>query len=327
VGIKGCLETLRAIPLIKNQLGVKTILGISNVSHGMPERSRLNALYFKLALSYGLDAAIVDVTDRGIRQALAEFRRTPDREKFLRQFKAEVERQKRLGKGAEKKSETKIKAIRFSGYPDVRAAVIDGDLEAVVILVKQALDQKISPQKIIDSGLLPGMEVVGKKFASKEYYLPQVIESAEAMKKGFELCKEKIPAGKIKAVGKVALATVKGDIHDIGKNIVKMLLENYGFKVIDMGKDVSPEKIVAVARREKPSVIALSALLTTTMVEMGVVKEELDKAKLDIPLLVGGAVVTQGYADRIGAAYSMDAVGAVALAKKIIKASKRSGSL
>ena len=138
-----------------------------------------------------------------------------------------------------------------------------------------------------------------------------MIESAEAMTRGFQLCKEKIPQDQIKTVGKVLLATVKGDIHDIGKNIVKMMLENHGFAVIDLGKDVPPEAIIAAAKKEKPNVIALSALLTTTMVEMGIVKEDLDKAKLNIPLLVGGAVVTKGYADRIGAVYSLDAVGAV----------------
>jgi 5-methyltetrahydrofolate--homocysteine methyltransferase len=167
------------------------------------------------------------------------------------------------------------------------------------------------------------MELVGRKFNKKEYFLPQVIESAEAMTRGFELCKEKIPKDQIKIVGKVLLATVKGDIHDIGKNIVKMMLENHGFAVIDLGKDVPPEKIIAAAKKEKPNVIALSALLTTTMVEMGVVKDELDQAGLAIPLLVGGAVVTKGYADRIGAVYSLDAVGAVELAKKIMKTARK----
>jgi 5-methyltetrahydrofolate--homocysteine methyltransferase len=167
------------------------------------------------------------------------------------------------------------------------------------------------------------MEMVGKKFSRKEYFLPQVIESAEAMKRGFELCKAKIPKGKAKSAGKVILATVKGDVHDIGKNILKMLLENHGFKVIDLGKDVPSEDILAAAKKEKPDVIALSALLTTTMVEMEAVREALKKAKLKVPLLVGGAVVTKGYADKIGAAYSMDAVGAVRLAKKIIAAVRK----
>ncbi|MBI5399316.1 homocysteine S-methyltransferase family protein [Candidatus Saganbacteria bacterium] len=329
VGIAGCLETLQAISLIKQELGVKTILGISNVSHGLPNRAKINALYFQLAVAYGLDAGIVDVTDeemqkviKGLRDQGIKGSRHQGIETLLAEFKAEVEKARWSGKPAEKRREANIKELKFTGYQDVKAAVIDGDSESVKELVCQALAKKYNPQKIIDQGLIPGMEIVGKKFNSKEYYLPQVIESAEAMRQGFELCKARLPKGKTKSKGKVLLATVKGDIHDIGKNIVKMLLENHGFAIIDLGKDVPPEKIIAVAKRERPNVIALSALLTTTMVEMGIVKTELAKSGLNIPLLVGGAVVTKGYADRIGASYSLDAVGAVSLAKKIMKAGK-----
>lgn len=319
IGVAACLETLKAIPLIKGKFGVKTILGISNVSHGMPDRAKLNGLYLQLAIAYGLDAAIVDPGDTEIKKALAK-KRPYDKEALWKEFKAEVEKAKRSGKPAEKKKETVTEEIKFTSYKDIEDAVVDGNLDKVIILTTQALGKKTDPQKIINQGLIPGMEKVGKKFSKKEYFLPQVIESAEAMSKGFELCKEKIPKGKTKSAGKVLLATVKGDIHDIGKNILRMLLENHGFQVIDLGKDVPPEKIIEAAKKERPNVIALSALLTTTMVEMGVVKDELKKAKLDIPLLVGGAVVTKGYADRIGANYSLDAVGAVALAKKIMGA-------
>ncbi|MFA4843493.1 MAG: homocysteine S-methyltransferase family protein [Candidatus Margulisiibacteriota bacterium] len=323
VGIAGCLEALKAIPLVKETLGVKTIIGISNVSHGLPDRAKINALYFQLALAYGLDAAIVDVTDKLMQKAIkvpgTRYQGPGTRDDLLKAFKVEVEKARRGGKPAEKKHELAVKDVKFTGYPDITKAVIAGDKELTGILVNLALAKKLAPQKIIDQGLIPGMEVVGKKFNKKEYFLPQVIEGAEAMTAGFILCKAKIPKGEIKTTGKVVLATVKGDIHDIGKNIVKMMLENHGFAVIDLGKDVPAEKIVEVAKKERPNVIALSALLTTTMVEMGVVKTELTKAKLNIPLLVGGAVVTKGYADRIGAVYSLDAVGAVSLAKKIMK--------
>ncbi|OGC23339.1 hypothetical protein A2291_06730 [candidate division WOR-1 bacterium RIFOXYB2_FULL_42_35] len=325
VGIQPCLEALKAIPMIKERFGVKTILGISNVSHGMPNRSKLNALYFQLALSYGLDAAIIDVGDAEVRKVLKAFKakKAVAREELLRKFKAEVDKAKRSGKPAEKKREASVKEIKFTGYQDIKEAVIDGNLEAVEVLVKQAIEKKYDPQKVINLGLVPGMEVVGKKFSGGQYFLPQVIESAESMSAGFAICKANIPQDKVKIKGKIVLATVKGDIHDIGKNIVKMLLENHGFVVIDLGKDVAPEEIVKVAKAEKPNAIALSALLTTTMVEMGVVNDQLKAAKLDIPLLVGGAVVTKGYADRIGASYSMDAVGAVGLVKKIIKVAKK----
>ena len=329
VGIHGALDILKAISMIKERLGAKTILGISNVSHGMPNRSKLNALYLQLAITYGLDAAIVDPTDKEIQKVikgslrLVKAKKAEVREGLIKKFRAEVDKARRSGKPAEKKGEAALQEIRLTGYPDIRIAVTDGDVDLVEVLVKQALEKKYPPQKIIDQGLVPGMAVVGKKFNRKEYFLPQVIESAEAMSKGFELCKARIPKEKTRSAGKVLLATVKGDIHDIGKNIVKMLLENHGFEIIDLGKDVDPEEIVSVAKKAKPDVIALSALLTTTMVEMGIVNDELKKAKLDIPLLVGGAVVTKGYADRIGASYSLDAVGAAMLAKKIMKSVKK----
>ncbi|MBU0501683.1 MAG: homocysteine S-methyltransferase family protein [bacterium] len=325
VGIKDCLEAVKAIAIVKQRLGVKTILGISNVSHGLPGRAKINAKYFQLAVTYGLDAGIVDVTDLEMKKVLKAIKggKAVGREKALKAFKAEVSRAIKSGKPAEKKREANISEIKFTSYKDIKEAVIDGDLELVTTLVGLALAKKRNPQKIINEGLVAGMEVVGKKFSKKEYFLPQVIEAAESMSRGFELCKAKLPKGKTKAAGKVILATVKGDIHDIGKNIVKMLLENHGFIVLDLGKDVEASEIVKVAKAEKPNAIALSALLTTTMVEMGVVNDELTKAKLKIPLLVGGAVVTKGYADRIGAVYSMDAVGAVALTKKIMKAASK----
>ena len=327
IGIEACLETLKAIPLVKEKLGVNTILGISNVSHGLPNRSKINALYFQLAIAYGLDAAIVDVTDGEMKKAIkgllgpVKSKRAMGKEGLLKAFKAEVEKAKRSGRPAEKKREAKIKDIKVVGFEAIKNAVIEGDVDLVVILVNKALDKKFDPQKIINRALVPGMEIVGKRFTKKEYFLPQVIDSAQAMQKGFDLCKARIPKDKVSVAGKVLLATVEGDIHDIGKNILKMLLENHGFIVIDLGKDVSAEEILSMAKKEKPQVIALSALLTTTMTQMELVKQGLKQAGLDIPLLVGGAVVTKGYADKIGASYSVDAVGAVALAKKIIKAS------
>jgi len=325
VGIKDCLEAVKAIPMVKEKLGVKTILGISNVSHGLPNRAKINAKYFQLAVAYGLDAGIVDATEPEMQKAFRALKakKAITREKALMAFKAEVQKAIKSGKPAEKKREAKVSEINFTNLKEIKDAVIDGDSQLVTELVRQALEKKLNPQKVINEGLVAGMEVVGKKFSKKEYFLPQVIESAESMSKGFELCKAKLGKGKTKAAGKVILATVKGDIHDIGKNIVKMLLENHGFIVIDLGKDVEAAEIVKVAKAEKPNAIALSALLTTTMVEMGVVNDELKKAGLNVPLLVGGAVVTKGYADRIGANYSMDAVGAVNLTKKIMKAAKR----
>ncbi|MBU1616431.1 MAG: homocysteine S-methyltransferase family protein, partial [Candidatus Margulisbacteria bacterium] len=332
VGIKGALDTLAAIPIVKRNFGVRTILGVSNVSHGMPNRSKLNNLYLKLCLLNGLDAGIVDISDPGIKEAI-EFARKIEakagdgegqkakekaKERLLEEFKQAVEEKGEMGQGIRDTGESAVKQ-----YPEtlggIEAAVIEGDDEIVVDLTNKLLAKGEAPQKIIDQALVRGMEKVGKDFSAKKIFLPQVMASAEAMKAGFALCKERIPKEEARKVGKVLLATVKGDVHDIGKNIVKMMLENHGFEVIDLGKDVPSETILETAKREKPNAICLSALLTTTMVEMEQVGKELKKEGLNIPIMVGGAVVTDDYAEEIGAFYSSDAVGAVELAKKLIK--------
>lgn len=322
VGIKGALDTLAAIPIVKEKFGVRTILGVSNVSHGMPNRSKLNNLYLKLCLLNGLDAGIVDITDPATKEAI-EFARknkgkTEVQTKVMEEFKRAVEEKGETGQGVRDMGESAVKQ-----YPEtlggIEAAVIEGDDEIVVDLTNKLLAKGEAPQKIIDQALVKGMEKVGKDFSAKKIFLPQVMASAEAMKAGFAICKERIPVGEVRKVGKVLLATVKGDVHDIGKNIVKMMLENHGFEVIDLGKDVPAATILETAKREKPNAICLSALLTTTMVEMEQVGKELKKEGLNIPIMVGGAVVTDDYAEEIGAFYSADAVGAVDLAKRLIK--------
>lgn len=320
VGIKGALDTLAAIPIVKEKFGVRTILGVSNVSHGMPNRSKLNNLYLKLCLLNGLDAGIVDITDPATKEAIEFARKNKGKAevqtKVMEEFKRAVE--EKAGQVVRDMGESAVKQ-----YPEtlggIEAAVIEGDDEIVVDLTNKLLAKGEAPQKIIDQALVKGMEKVGKDFSAKKIFLPQVMASAEAMKAGFAICKERIPVGEVRKVGKVLLATVKGDVHDIGKNIVKMMLENHGFEVIDLGKDVPAATILETAKREKPNAICLSALLTTTMVEMEQVGKELKKEGLNIPIMVGGAVVTDDYAEEIGAFYSADAVGAVDLAKRLIK--------
>ncbi len=313
VSVEEALETLIAIPEVK-KLGVKTILGVSNCSHGLPHRSSVNGIYLKLARIFGLDAGIIDPLDPEIKKALAYKPNEKDKDKLIEELKNEVKKSFKMPK--EKKiilSEKKMKPT----VDNIKNLVIVGDAELTESLVREALLSQ-NPQEIINKGLIAGMEIIGKRFSKKEIYLPQVLVSAEAMKKGFALCKEKIPKDQIKTIGKIALATVQGDVHDIGKNIVKMMLENHGFEVIDMGKDVRTEKIIEIAKVEKPAAIALSALLTTTMLEMKNVSEELKKEGLDIPVIIGGAVVTSDFATEIGALHGEDAAQAVTLTKKII---------
>jgi len=184
----------------------------------------------------------------------------------------------------------------------------------VVELVQQALENNISPQVIITEGLTAGMQVVGKKFSTKEYFIPDMLASAEAVGAAMDIMRPVLESANVETKGKFAIATVKGDIHDIGKNIVAILLKGAGYEVHDLGTDVPMEKVVEFVREEKPGYLGLSALLTTTMTEMGVVIKALEESKLrnSVKVLVGGAAVSNEFAQEIGAdAYCIDAFDAV----------------
>jgi len=184
----------------------------------------------------------------------------------------------------------------------------------VVELVQQALEINISPQIIITEGLTAGMQVVGEKFSTKEYFIPDMLASAEAVGAAMDIMKPMLESANVETKGKLAIATVKGDIHDIGKNIVAILLKGAGYEVHDLGVDVPEEKVVEFVREEKPGYLGLSALLTTTMTEMGVVIEALEENKLrsSVKVLIGGAAVSDDFAQEIGAdAYCVDAFDAV----------------
>jgi len=197
-----------------------------------------------------------------------------------------------------------------------------GKAAEVKELTQRALDQKISASDILNQGLVKGMESIGVKFKNNEVFIPEVLIAARAMKSGMELIKPLLIAQKIKAKGRVAVATVKGDLHDIGKNIVVMMLEGAGFEVIDLGIDCSKEKFVETAQKEKPDVIGMSALLTTTMVYMKEVIEAFQSAAYKPKIIIGGAPITQSYADEIKAdGYAADAASAVDLVKKLLNVS------
>lgn len=184
----------------------------------------------------------------------------------------------------------------------------------VVELVHQALESNISPQVIITEGLTAGMQVVGDKYATGEYFIPDMLASAEAVGAAMDIMKPILESAKVETKGKFAIATVKGDIHDIGKNIVAILLKGAGYEVHDLGTDVPTEKLVEFVREEKPGYLGLSALLTTTMTEMGVVIEALNENKLknSIKVLIGGAAVSEAFAQEIGAdAYCVDGFHAI----------------
>lgn len=312
-------ETLKALALCKSKLKIKTILGISNVSHGLPNRKVLNAAFLKIASSKGLTAAIYNPENLVVKPSLEEFKDAYEvffnLDKNAQNWIKKYSSQKSTKYEDAKKKDTQLRK-NFSEL--VYEAVIDGNKESIIRFVEESLKEN-SPQKIIDEFLLPAMEEVGKRFSKGVYFIPQVMASAETMKLAFERLKKEIKPTDRKNLGTVVIATVLGDIHDIGKNIVAMLLENHGFNVIDLGKDVPPSEIVRAVKENNASIVMLSALLTTTMPQMKIVKQELEKAGISVPVMVGGAPVTENFAKGFGANFAKDAIEAVEKAKKLLR--------
>jgi len=196
-----------------------------------------------------------------------------------------------------------------------------GDAESVKELVTKALEEELLPKDILENGLIKGMNVIGVKFKNNEVYVPEVLIAARAMHAGMDVLRPKLVETGVKDIGKFVIGTVKGDLHDIGKNLVKMMLEGAGFEVIDLGVDISPDKFVEAVKEHQPNVLGMSALLTTTMVNMPEVIKALESAGLrdKVKVMIGGAPITQNYAEQIGAdAYSPDAASAVEDAKTFI---------
>jgi 5-methyltetrahydrofolate--homocysteine methyltransferase len=199
-------------------------------------------------------------------------------------------------------------------------SIIKGDRNAVGTLTKQALDEGTSPKDVLEKGLIAGMAVIGKRFKANEVYVPEVLIAARAMKAGMAILEPKLKASGVQPVGRVVLGTVKGDLHDIGKNLVGMMLQGAGFEVIDIGVDMPAEKFVEAVKKSGAKVVAMSALLTTTMPQMPEVLKAIKGASLNVKTMVGGAPVTQAYADEIGAdGYAPDAASAADLAKVLNK--------
>jgi 5-methyltetrahydrofolate--homocysteine methyltransferase len=196
-----------------------------------------------------------------------------------------------------------------------------GDRDSTVKLVRQALDQKVPPEKVLNEGLIRGMDSIGRKFKANEVYVPEVLIAARAMAGAMEVLEPILIKKGVKPRGQVVIGTVKQDLHDIGKNLVAMMLKGGGFRVTDLGVDVEPQKFVDAAKAEGAQVVALSALLTTTMPNMQAVIDALKKGGVKVKVMIGGAPVTQEFADKIGASgYAPDAASAVDLARQLIGA-------
>ncbi len=198
-------------------------------------------------------------------------------------------------------------------------AVIKGDQKASVEITKSALAEGTAPKSVLDQGLIAGMDVVGARFKKNEIYIPEVLIAARAMKMAMEILEPELVKAGVEPIGKLLIGTVQGDLHDIGKNLVAMMLKGAGFEVIDLGVDVGPEKFIEQAKAAKVQLIGMSALLTTTMPGMEKTIKALKEAKIPVKVMIGGAPVTQDYADRIGAdGYAADAASAVDTAKSLV---------
>ncbi len=312
---KNCANTtLKALNRIRNELGCHTSLGVSNVSFGLPVRDAVNSAFFVLALENGLSAAIMNPYSQDMMKAYYSYNALKGLDENCADY---VKASEGFSVTVASATATANKEIlQYSS--ELQYAIIKGFKEKGVELTRQALIER-EPLAIVNEDIIPALNVVGEGFEKKTVYLPQLLISAEAAKSAFEVIKENIPTSKEKDTGKTfVIATVYGDIHDIGKNIVKLLLENYGFNVVDLGKNVPAQEIVDKAVELHAPVVGLSALMTTTVPAM---EETITLLREKAPwckVVVGGAVLTQEYADKIGAdKYAPDAMATVRFAEEI----------
>ena len=310
------LETLR---LYGAELGLPVSMGLSNVSHGLPRRDLMNAQFFAMAAAQGMSIPILNPLDPMMNDAMSAVQALlgHDRQglEYSRRFAAQGSQKPAAATGAQGGGPSPVEQLR--------QAVIQGEKEAVKGFVMAAIAEGHDAAYIIDNGLTESMNRLGEDFGTGRCFLPQVLLAAEALKQGFQVLRAALPAEKTESLGKVMLATVAGDIHDLGKNIVAALLENNGFEIIDLGKDVPVAKIVAAAREHQPDIIGLCALMTTTLPQIDHSIAALKAAGIPARLMVGGAVLTPEYAKKAGAdEYAADAVVAVALAKRLVKQAK-----
>jgi len=305
-------ETLATVNWCRKTFKSKTILGLSNVSFGMPGRPWLNAAFLAMAQYCGLTMAIANPASVEFMNIKKAGDTLIAKEKaalhFINHFSQQPTAELPKSAGANVSPEEKV-----------TAAILDGDRDHIAFLIEAVLKTGRTADRLVDEILIPAIVRVGDLYEKKIYFLPQLMAAAEAMKKALAYLDPYLKKAAAAEKGKVLLATVRGDIHDIGKNIVALLLRNYGYCVVDLGKDVRDEVIIEAAQKEKPDVIGLSALMTTTMVNM---KEIIGMARaqgIQTDFLVGGAVVTEAYAASIGASFAKDGVAAVRVVDQLMK--------
>lgn len=316
---KAAVATLSSLKTIKNELGCHTSLGVSNISFGLPNRDAVNGTFFALALQNGLSAAIMNPYSVDMMKTYYAYRALKGLDENCAEYIGSAESfvvtVTPVAAAAPKTTE------EYSS--ELQHAVIKGFKDKAGELTKNLLSS-VDPLEIVNNEIIPALNIVGDGFEKKTVYLPQLLMSAEAAKSAFEVIKASM-SGKEKAgtKGVIVIATVYGDIHDIGKNIVKLLLENYGFDVVDLGKDVPPEIIAKTAIKLRAPLVGLSALMTTTVPAMEETIKLLREKAPWCKIVVGGAVLTKEYADKIGAdKYAKDAMESVRYAEEIINGGK-----
>ena len=315
------LVTLETLRRVRDELHGHTILGVSNISFGLPRRAVINSYFLAMALQSGLSAAIMNPGNEDMMEAYRAYcalaALDPQCMQFIEAYAGTSDRAPAEKAVRETEGVSAPAGGSANTAMSLRESVLRGMAQSAAEAARAAL-KDTAALDLIDRDLIPALDQVGKGFEAGTVFLPQLLMSAEAAKAAFEVVKEFLQGQPQEVKGRIVLATVKGDIHDIGKNIVKVMLENYGYEVLDLGKDVPPEVIVDTADRENIKLVGLSALMTTTVVSMEETIRLLREKKPDTKVVVGGAVMTQEYADAIGAdCYAKDAMATVHFAEEV----------
>ena len=324
---KDVLATVEALHTCKTELGVRTILGVSNISFGLPCRTYLNTTFLTMAMYAGLDLAIMNPSSEEMMAAVYAYNvltnRDPQSTRYIERYANRVPASTALAQANQN-------AVAAQGTQPGGAAEVSGPYAPLIKAVEKGLKGEAAAQtralletkealELVDEALIPALDIVGNKYEKGTLYLPQLLQAASAAQSAFEEIKTAIAkkGGTSESKGRIVIATVKGDVHDIGKNIVKVILENYGFEVIDLGRDVPVETVVNTVREKNVHLVGLSALMTTTLKSMEETIAALHAAKLDCKIMVGGAVLTPEYAEKIGADwYAKDAKRSADIAKE-----------
>ena len=324
---KDVLATVEALHTCKTELGVRTILGVSNISFGLPCRTYLNTTFLTMAMYAGLDLAIMNPSSEEMMAAVYAYNvltnRDPQSTRYIERYANRVPASTALAQANQS-------AVEAQGAQPGGAAEVSGPYAPLIKAVEKGLKGEAAAQtralletkealELVDEALIPALDIVGNKYEKGTLYLPQLLQAASAAQSAFEEIKTAIAkkGGTSESKGRIVIATVKGDVHDIGKNIVKVILENYGFEVIDLGRDVPVETVVNTVREKNVHLVGLSALMTTTLKSMEETIAALHAAKLDCKIMVGGAVLTPEYAEKIGADwYAKDAKRSADIAKE-----------